>query len=673
MRKKYFLFISLFVLQLSIYAQIDRTRSWVFGQGIGIYFNKSGSIDTIPGIALPDYIQDEGTGVYNDPQGKLLFYIFNGNLFNKKNQKINSDAELGGTNSASQANIITSLNDSLFHIFGSSSGYNFRYSCFDLYNNKFTELGKSIVYRAAETQALVDHQNGKWKWLVCHSRLGDTIFSFLITDNGLISHPVISHAGPSYLQWYSGQGNMKFSPDGSSLIFTTWNFETIEFCKYDNQTGKTTWLFRVGCSGAHDIEFLENYLIVSCPDAKNIVNYSINSISYNEIIKTKSTIYDTTEIRTFGQVQRGPDGNIYVAMDESSKLGKITIENKKPKFNYTPTILGGKKCYLGFPNFNASYFYRPAVNFTYSQNCKNNQFHFLASDTFQATSYFWKFTLNNKQYSDTQYGKSINYTFSDSGIWQVILIAQKGSRSDTMMKNIRIQAPLTSGFLGNDILIPAKSPISGTILAPTPLHCAHWRKINDTTEVTQNQFQFNDTGSIICQLTNTVFCVYTDTISIRVCDSFANMAHIDKSNDTLFTKTYAYKYQWYKNDSAIANSNNPWLKIQTDGQYTLKTYNQQNCDSLSNKFLVVGLNTASIKPNNAISITPNPNNGSFTINSQLSPIQSVEIFDLSGRLVFSNSSNSTDHQLNFHLPLQSGIYCLRINQTNYQLIQILNN
>jgi len=65
--------------------------------------------------------------------------------------------------------------------------------------------------KSAETQALVNHQNGKWQWVVRHSRLGDTLYSYLLTEKGLETCPIISHVGPFYDDWYAGQGKLKFS------------------------------------------------------------------------------------------------------------------------------------------------------------------------------------------------------------------------------------------------------------------------------------------------------------------------------------------------------------------------------------------------------------------------------------------------------------------------------
>ncbi len=651
-------------LNLLIFAQINRTRSWVFGESIGLHFNKSGTIDTLSGIYKPGYPQYEGTAVYNDSSGNLLYYVLNGQLIGNDNKPINTGFAMGGGSSASQANIITSLNDSIFHVFGSSSGFNYYYCCFDRYANKFTVLGKSLIYRASEAQALINHQNGKWKWVVCHSRLGDTLYSFLINENGLETCPVISHAGPFYNDWYPGQGCMKFSPDGKYLVFTTWNLETIEFCSFDNTTGKITLLFRIGCLGANGLEFSDNNLFVSCSRDGKIRKYSLNKLNYDSVQKSNIVIYDTTDIFTLGQIQKAVDGNIYVALDGVNRLGILRKINNNYKFNYTIPLFGNKVCYLGFPSFNASYFHTPALNFSYSQNCKTNRFRFTATDTFKASSWQWKYSKGAANYTGS--GITSEFSFPDTGVWQVQCIASKGSRKDTVTKNIEILKPLKHNYLGEDILLPAGSAMSGTIEGPPNMHCLHWHIKGDTIEHKTKDYLFSDTGYYICHATNPVFCTYYDTIRVRVCDSFAKAAVIERSGDSLFTKTYATKYQWYRvttnGDSLIVGATFNRIKLFSPGTYKLRTWNANGCDSMSTAFEVnaLGLKILSLAD---ILIFPNPNQGNFTIQAKQKTIRKIAIYSMTGKLLYMDKNINT-RIVEINKQLKTGMYLIELNDTD---------
>lgn len=649
----------------TVQAQIERARSWIFGQSIGIQFQAIGEIDTLSNVYIPPYPQYEGTATYNDSEGNLLYYVLNGRLIGNDHKPINNNFYIGGSSSASQANIITSLNDSVFHIFGSTSGFNYYYSCFDRTTETFKTLGKSLIYRASEAQALVNHQNGKWQWVVCHSRLGDTLYSYLITDDGLETCPVISHAGPFYNDWYPGQGNIKFSSDGKYLVFTTWSADMIVFCSFNSQTGEIQEIFKISEPYPYGLEISNNKLYVGCNRPNDrIFSFSILKVDSANVIKSKTTLFDTSLMDEIGQLQTTPQGVIYVSQWGQNYLG--VIENEK--YNFTKPLFGTKKCYGGFPSFNASYFHTPALNFTYTRNCNNNTFIFKAIDTILASSWKWQYSKGNNSFAGN--GKQTSFTFTDTGIWQVRCIATNGNRNDTVIKNITILNPMKSEYLGEDILLPLGANVSGSIAGPNGMHCNHWQKLGDTAEKLGNTYMYHDTGTYVCKATNTVFCNYIDTIKVQVCDSFARAATIDRSGDSLFTKTFAVKYQWYLNDTAINGATKSVLKLNQKGVYKLRTWNAANCDSFSTTFDVNKLGTQKFKTQ-VMRIFPNPNNGSFEIQSTDMPIQSVVLYDVTGNKVFEKQGfQSKNIEITFRI--HSGVYFVNVNEMGIQKILVIN-
>jgi hypothetical protein len=63
--------ILIFILPISIFCQIDRTRSWYFGEGLKIFFTKDNQLNVRTDLKGNT---GEGTGVFNDSVGNLLFY-----------------------------------------------------------------------------------------------------------------------------------------------------------------------------------------------------------------------------------------------------------------------------------------------------------------------------------------------------------------------------------------------------------------------------------------------------------------------------------------------------------------------------------------------------------------------------------------------------------------------
>ena len=153
--------------------QINRARSWYFGEGINLFFQSDNNLKITFGLKGLSY---EGTSVWNDENGNLKFYSDGDSLYINSNKRI-SDFSLGGAYSGSQPLIITSLNDTIFHIFGTSPEFKWgglRYSNYNINTGKYSTKGKQLNPAISEAQAHVNHQNGRWQWVVSHSRLGDT-------------------------------------------------------------------------------------------------------------------------------------------------------------------------------------------------------------------------------------------------------------------------------------------------------------------------------------------------------------------------------------------------------------------------------------------------------------------------------------------------------------------
>jgi PKD repeat protein len=581
---------------------------------------------------------------------------------------------LGGDGSSSQATLITSLNDSVLHIFATSANiYNpffknggFNYSKYDIIQKKWLVKAQNIDKYSAQTQALVNHQNGKWQWVVRHSRLGDTIYSYLLTEKGLETCPVISHVGPFYDDWYPGQGKLKFSADGKYLVLIPAFFEKIILCKFDNQTGGIREILDVPCPGALTAEFKDNYLFVGCTFDGKIRQFSLNNL--NVFQSSNKILFDTVDDYSLFDLQNAPDGSIYIAMVGSSRLGKISKDEKGTySFSYTSELFGNKTCRLGLPNLNASYFHTPAIDFSYTFQCNTNTINLKAKDTIGASFYEWE--LSKGKTRQIKYGKTLSHTFTDSGVWNIRLICFGSKRNDTLSKTITILKPLPTAYLGEDLLFSKSTTVTGMLNGPKDMHCLHWFKPGDTTEAIKQDFGFKDTGLYMCRALNKVMCEYQDTIRVRVCDSFAQSATITRRNDSLFTNSYAAKYQWYRNDTALTGATAQKIKLIQNGLYKLRTWNYQGCDSFSASIQVKALAVNHLVTGEII-LFPNPSNGEFLLETPSQKIQHVDIFSSDGRLVWSENFSTKRNSQTIKFNARAGIYFMRINETVWRKIEI---
>ncbi len=664
--------ILIFILPISIFCQIDRTRSWYFGEGLKIFFTKDNQLNVKTGL---NGVAGEGSGVFNDSAGNLLFYSDCCRMYDSNNSDVCTNFTLGSNGSSSQSSILTSVNDSILHIFSTSSViYNtgfknggFNYSKYDIIEKKWLIKAMTLDKYSAETQAFVNHQNGNWQWVVRHSRLSDTLYSYLLTEKGLETCPVISHVGPFYDDWYPGQGKLKFNADGKYLVLTPAFMAKIILCDFNNQTGKIKEILDVPCSYARTAEFRDNYLFIGCVRDGKIRQYSLKNLNLDSFQLSNKILFDTADEYSFADLQNAPDGNIYVGTG-SNRLGKLSKDKQGVySFSYTPDLFGSKYCSGGLPNLNASYFHTPAIDFSYTFQCNTNTINLKAKDTIGASFYEWEFSKGKTR--KIKYGKTLSHTFTDSGVWNIRLICFGSKRNDTLIKTITILTPLPTAYLGEDLLFSKSTTVAGMLNGPKDMHCLHWFKPGDTTETIKQDFGFKDTGIYICRALNKVMCEYQDTIRVRVCDSFAQSAIITRRNDSLFTNTFAAKYQWYKNDTALTGATGKQIKLLQNGSYTLRTWNHQECDSLSASIQVKALALNHLVTGE-INLFPNPSNGVFEIEFPSQKIQQVEIFSSDGRMVWSEKFKTKQNSQTIKFSVKPGIYFMRINEAVWRKIEI---
>lgn len=190
---------------------------------------------------------------------------------------------------------------------------------------------------SAQTQALVNHQNGKWQWVVRHSRLGDTLFSYLLTEKGLETCPVISHVG-HFEDWFAGQGKLKFSADGKYVVLTAWGINHFYLCEFNNQTGKIIEILDVSCLSASCAEFKESSLFIGCNRDGKIRQYSMKKLNLPDFQSSNIVLFDTVDDNSIFDLQNAPDGNIYVAIARANRLAKIS-KDMQGKYSFrTPQI-----------------------------------------------------------------------------------------------------------------------------------------------------------------------------------------------------------------------------------------------------------------------------------------------------------------------------------------------
>ena len=186
------------------------------------------------------------------------------------------------------------------------------------------------------TQALPDNNIGR-RFFATH---------ITSTNTGTVPAPIASDIAPMIsrerehtLFWANGaQGQLKFSRDGTKIAMATCSAHEIYVYKFNKTTGQvTSVLFSkdnfTGSSSAannalnreYGVEFSPSgqYLYISKEHENNSDKGVLSRYDLSKPTPTEELVKTSPSIR-FGQLQLGPDNNIYLAYPGQTKIGQIS-------------------------------------------------------------------------------------------------------------------------------------------------------------------------------------------------------------------------------------------------------------------------------------------------------------------------------------------------------------
>ena len=260
--KRYLLLAVLFLAYCNINGQVvSYDYSWPFGPGPGLGL-KSCNLNFSSGSLVVDTV-DRIMGLYltvssvSDHNGAVKFCSNGCFILNSADDTLQNGSGLNPNNCTNlwclgglpsfDANLIlpdpgNSQRFYLFHAPCSQINANqlefLYYSIIDLtldsgrgaVVNKNTMINPQYIFNGFMTAT--KHGNGRDWWIICHGVNNDLFYEYLLTPNG-IQGPFNQHCG-----WIfdSGNGNSRFSHDGSKLICGTQNGK-IRIYDFDRCTG----------------------------------------------------------------------------------------------------------------------------------------------------------------------------------------------------------------------------------------------------------------------------------------------------------------------------------------------------------------------------------------------------------------------------------------------------
>jgi len=322
---------------------------WYFGPtGAGIDFNTCQPVLLTNGVN-DGYAWEGSVTICNKQTGKLLFYTNGYNVYNAKHDTMLNGKQAGIGNTQTQNLIIPFPgSDSLYYMFTpdvqtgilSNSNYpnarGINYAVIDMSkdNGNGAVLSKFNILKDTpncEKLTAIRHQNGGDIWLLGHEYRNNNFFVFKISSSGINTTPIKYSIGPSIgvlkdPNFFDAIGELKASPDGTKIAFTTFYNGTTTLCDFDNATGTISnpVILNIGKGGGYGISFSPDnkklyisrndtaHNVTPVPDSAELLQFDISSGNQTTIQNTKASLFKCSKCG-FGSIKLAPNKKIYVA------------------------------------------------------------------------------------------------------------------------------------------------------------------------------------------------------------------------------------------------------------------------------------------------------------------------------------------------------------------------
>ncbi len=195
-----------------------------------------------------------------------------------------------------------------------------------------------------------------------------------------------------------------------------------------------------------------------------------------------------------------------------------------------------------------------------------------------AMSYSWR-NSNNQVV-----GTSQNYFPTSSGMYRVFVINDFGCSGYSSFAYFDYCWYLNNSVqnLGDELYCPGALIYDSLITVYNPDYLyqwyLNWTLINGAIS---NIYVATTTGNFNVNIidTNTNCFVNSDAVSL----AYTNLPapSIYQTNDTLYTQSGLFAYQWYLNSQPISGATNWFYVLNVSGNYSVSAFNQYNCEGTS--------------------------------------------------------------------------------------------
>lgn len=595
-------------------------NQWYFGEQAGIDFN-NGSIAILDANNMD---AQEGCATISDINGDLLFYTNGVTVWNRDHEVMVNGDSIGGDQQSAQNSMIMPFggDETMFYIFTTEQvygddSYALKYSIVDMKED--TSFGKVIIKDVRlmdnSTERVIGSGFTGTDILLAHE-FGNNMFrSYRTSANGL-SGAIFSPSGEThdFMDELEATGYMKISPTQSEIAVNIPGTNQVEIFDFDQGEVSNPRLIDTGEPDLYGMEFSPGgtklYLTTSSGSSK-LIQYDLDSLnSADPSTDIEATKYDGyAQGADYGALQTGPDGTMYMAVDNSGTIGSATAPDADDdgiSFDPAGFDLQGRTSRLGLPNFTQienTPTQEPSI--TVSAGCAGQPSTFSAvgrDPNNVIENYLWLFgDGTSAAVQDT------THTYANPGTYTVQLVLSNRCDVDTTLS--------TTLVVNN---LPERPTVpTDTTLCDQPIVLSAWDVDNPdftyywSSGQTTRQITVSSPGIIDVAIINTVTGCSSDTLTVFMADARPavdigtdiTICQNDPSQTLDAAVVNATLIEWSVDGVVLGTNRTFAIDTATAGtfEYTIEVTNSFGC---------IGRDTIQVSVLEAPDITVNPGNTS---------------------------------------------------------------
>lgn len=513
--------------------QSQRSNQWYFGEQAGIEFT-NGPIAILDGNRQ---MAEEGCATVSDVNGDLLFYTNGYTIWNRDHEVMMNGDSIGGDRNSAQNSLIMPFagDNTMFYVFTTDEVYGtgeyaLRYTIVDM---KKDEARGAVVSTEriggtfdVKNLKLMDHATERLTGsgftgsdLIVTHEFGNNTFRTYRTGATGLTGPIYTPIGSvhAFETELNATGYMKISPTNNQIAVNLPGTGDVEILDFEMGVVDRPRLINTEENGLYGLEFSGSgsKLYVSTPE--KLIQYDLDSLNSEDPVRDiAATKFDEyTGGTDYGALQIGPNGIIYLAVDNSSTIGTINSpdgDDDEASFNPSGFDLQGRVSRLGLPNFTQNQstpLMEPSI--TVSDGCIGQVSVFSgAGRDGSIENYTWIF--GDGQSSTDQ---NTTHTYSQVGTYEVQLILSNRCDEDTVLRQtIAINSLPASPSVPSDTSICDQEILLEAWPVDTAAFTYYWSTGDTTREV-----RISEPAIVDVAIINRETGCASDTLSVFISDS----------------------------------------------------------------------------------------------------------------------------------------------------------